>query len=207
MYNNRQMDIAHLDALDKYRPYVTSEDPAERLFGYRAYVDLGEEELVVELITAKKDGAGIVVAVDLARAGKGEVAQRAGNAVDIIMAAGVSIEQELDLQPSYHPSVPGFTPEEGEGWAYLGHYVAGRNEWKTRYFDFNIDTDPQELEGKSITVRERTGALNVRAGMPTPEGAFRKVVDVLHPGTRANVHEVQEWQSTGYTWARITYDT
>jgi hypothetical protein len=43
--------------------------------------------------------------------------------------------------------------------------------------------------------------------MPTPDGRFLKIIDVLKPGSEATVQEVHEWHSTGYMWARIEYGT
>jgi hypothetical protein len=85
--------------------------------------------------------------------------------------------------------------------------VANERQWKTRYFDFEATTAPRALIDKSLKVRGQTGALNVREGMPTLVGAFRKVIDVLNPGSEATVHEIREWHSTGYMWAKIIYGT
>jgi hypothetical protein len=54
-------------------------------------------------------------------------------------------------------------------------------------------------------VLEETGSLNIREGMPTLLGKFRKVIDVLKPGSEVKIHNVKEWHSTGYMWAEVSY--
>ena len=211
MYNNRQIQISHWEALDKYRPYVMLDDPAERVFGYRVYVDLGEEKLVLDLITTRNDDVAINLVTDLASKEAQEATEVAEApvriaqlAADEIMAKAGPVEQQRLIGPP-----PARATETGaEKWAYLGHYVARDQRWKTRYFDFGDDVPPGKLESEpSLAVREQTGALNVRSGMPTPTGRFGEVIDVLEPGSTAKIHEIRDWRSTGYMWARITYDT
>jgi len=90
-----------------------------------------------------------------------------------------------------------------EGWAYLGNKPNGT--WQTRYFDFPVDADPQQFitGDRVLRVREATGSLNLRQNMPTPEGTFPQVIDVLDPGTVVEVQEIHAWQSTGYMWAKV----
>lgn len=52
---------------------------------------------------------------------------------------------------------------------------------------------------------KKTGALNVRIGMPDLVGQFPKVIDVLKPGSSVQISEVKEWYETGYKWAHIKY--
>jgi hypothetical protein len=203
VYNNRQMHINHLNSLDKFRPYLDSQNPVERKFGYRAFTDLGEKDFVIELIAAKKDSAGLNELTILAERGESKTTEKATNAADMVMAKASSVEQRE--VPS--PITTTLTGTKNEGWAYLGHWVATTKEWKTRYFDYGPDKEPSNLSGKQVKVRAETGALNVRAGMPTPEGQFERVIAVLKPGSETTVHEIKEWYSTGYMWARITYGT
>jgi len=197
------MHINHLNSLDKYRPYVTSENPVERIFGYRAFADLGEKEFVVELIAAKNDSAGINVLTTFSANSEDKTSEKAESAVNEIMATAISSEQQETPKPVLtKQKVP-----NKEGWVYLGHYIKSSNKWKTRYFDFTSDAALDSLEGKWLKVREQTGALNIRVGMPTATGNFLKVTDILKPGSEAMIHEIEEWYSTGYMWARITYGT
>ena len=53
-YNERQTKLAELQALDKYRAYLTSQDPQERVFGYEAFVALGQEEFVARWNVSRK---------------------------------------------------------------------------------------------------------------------------------------------------------
>lgn len=204
-YNSRQMHINHLNSLDKYRTYVISENPVERTFGYRAFVDLGEEEFVIELISANNDSAGINILTTIANKsdakGVSPQKQKAASAANQLMATALMPEQRVI------PAAILATREEAseEGWAYLGHYVASEKNWKTRYFDFPAIWSPQELNDKTLLVREETGSLNVRVGMPTMTGKFLEVKDALKPGSKAHVQEIKEWHSTGYMWAKISY--
>lgn len=202
-YNNKQMHINHLDALDKYRPYVTSVNPVERIFGYRAFVDLDEEDFVVDLIAANNDSAGINVLTSIVAKGVYKTSQKAESAANEIMAAAISIEQKEVPEAIYSSEKISLK----EAWAYLGHYVKSSNKWKTRYFEFDPDKKPDSLKGKWLKVREQTGDLNIRVGPPTATGQFLKVIDVLKPKSEAKILEIEEWYSTGYMWAKIGYGT
>jgi hypothetical protein len=90
-----------------------------------------------------------------------------------------------------------------QGWAYLGNYEKGT--WVTRYFEFPENSDPSSLVQTSLEVSRKTGALNVRKGMPNPLGQFPQVIDVLRAGTEVKILEVKEWYGSGYMWARIKY--
>jgi hypothetical protein len=192
-----------LNSIDKYRPYVTSDNPVERIFGYRAFRDLGEEEFVIELVSAKNDSAGINVLNTISAKADDKTSEKADSTVNEIMATAISTEQ----QETPKPVLTTQKVSNKEGWAYLGHYVKSSNKWKTRYFDFTSDTEPNSLKGKWLKVLEQTGALNIRVGMPNATGKFLKIIDVLKPGSEAMIHEIEEWYSTGYMWARITYGT
>jgi chitosanase len=69
-YKTTQTKLAALEALDKYRAYLTSDDAQERAFGYEAFVALGEEEFVARLIGVRGDVAGETVLQVLAESGK-----------------------------------------------------------------------------------------------------------------------------------------
>lgn len=120
-------------------------------------------------------------------------------AVDVLMATAAPRTQ-TEMTPS-----SAVTTSSRNGWAYLGDYVASEHRWRTRYFDFG-DTDPPEtLKNKNFAVRSQTGSLNVRADMPTPQGDFPAIINVIAPGTHVQVGNVRAWSSTGYIWAQITY--
>lgn len=101
------------------------------------------------------------------------------------------------------PRPPTVASPPTKGWAYLGHYQVDSGTWKTRYFEFDDKIEPGTLV--ELEVREQTGALNVRKAPPTSSARFARVVDVLDAGSKATVHEVQEWSTSGYMWARISY--
>lgn len=42
--------------------------------------------------------------------------------------------------------------------------------------------------------------------MPTPDGNFSPVVDVLNKNDKVLVKQVAEWQKSGYMWAKIEYE-
>lgn len=76
-YNERQVQLAQLNALDKYRVYLTSENPQDREFGYQAFVALGQEEFVIRLIGTRRDGAGANVLASLAETAQDATTRRA----------------------------------------------------------------------------------------------------------------------------------
>jgi hypothetical protein len=202
-YNNRQMDINLLNVLDKFRPYITSENPVDRQFGYECFVKLDEEAFVVKLIEANNDSAGINVikSIVIQRTDK-ETTKRAESVGDEIMAATISGEQK----EAPNPILAVNKVSKKEGWAYLGHYVKSSKSWKTRYFEFRSDMNPDGLKGEWLKVREQTGSLNIRSGMPTAMGKFLAVIDVLKPGSEVKIHDIEEWYSTGYMWAKVSYN-
>ncbi|HSF95531.1 MAG TPA: hypothetical protein VLA52_10950, partial [Thermohalobaculum sp.] len=66
IYDNRQLKLAQIEALDKYRVQLLSDNPAERVFSYEAFVALGYAELAAKLIAVRNDPAGESVLVQLA---------------------------------------------------------------------------------------------------------------------------------------------
>lgn len=119
--------------------------------------------------------------------------------VDEIMAKAASKEQ---LQNPPVVTQPG---TEKTGWVYLGHYVADSHQWQSKYFSFSDSDTPDSLKDKQLAPRRETGDVNVRQDMPTPEGDFPKVINVLRTGTLVKVTDVREWDSSGFMWARISY--
>jgi hypothetical protein len=131
------------------------------------------------------------------------VRSTARKAFDKISAAKVYKVDDSDIKPPETPGVS--TTEKRKGWAYLGTYDAKDQHWETRYFDFNLNIDPKTFVGKTLKVRNKTGALNVRNSMPNEWARFGRIIDVLKPGTEVEIKEVKAWSSTGYMWAQIVY--
>ena len=71
-YKTTQTKLAQLEALDKYRSYLTARDPQQRTFGYEAFVALGQEEFVARLIRVRKDVAGDDLLQHLVKYGSNE---------------------------------------------------------------------------------------------------------------------------------------
>jgi len=85
------------------------------------------------------------------------------------------------------------------GWVYLGEFDKDKNLWVTAYVNVGRKDTPKSLEGKTVQVT--ANALNVRAsGDP-----WAKVLDVMKSNAFFQVEEIDEWGSTGYFWARISY--
>lgn len=248
LYDDRQMKLNQLEALDKYRSYISSENPvtrmfgfeaykilgkgsllsrlvnanasdkrfmnqladasisssvtAERQFGYEALVLLGKEDSLLEIVNSSKDGAAINILSSISATDNNETSAKAQKVADSIMASAKPAYQK-DVLTQRQPEVVAGT--KTEGWAYLGHYQAEAKNWKTHYFDFDKQTVPQTLKGEKLTVREQTGALNVRSGMPTLTGQFQPITNVLKPGNEVEIIKVNEWHSSGYMWAKISY--
>jgi len=75
IYNNHQLQLVQLNALDKYRTYLASTDPQEREFGYQAFLALGQESFVAKLIGIKKDPAGEDVLITITEQSKDPAAR------------------------------------------------------------------------------------------------------------------------------------
>jgi len=74
--------------------------------------------------------------------------------------------------------------------------------WRTRYFGFAVNTAPDKLPEK---LKVASAALNVRANMPTSDGSFVEVIDVLKQGQEVTVLKKKAWQKTGFWWSKIGY--
>jgi hypothetical protein len=86
--------------------------------------------------------------------------------------------------------------DESLGWIYVGDYQGGR--WGSRYLQWSgLDLpDP----GATLTVLGRS---NVRSSMPNEVGELGRERMTLRKDTSVRLLEVQRWQDTGLTWARI----
>jgi hypothetical protein len=113
------------------------------------------------------------------------------------------LSQELDKPDIAKIETKTVPIEEEVGWIYLGSFDGER--WDTRYLDFAPKDKPDSLKGAAHTVRKETGALNVRSDKPDNFGQFAKVIDVLGEGTKVRIREVEQWSSSGYWWAYVSY--
>ena len=114
--------------------------------------------------------------------------------------------EATDAQPGKIASAG--VPEAARGgWAYLGYWDGDAKAWTTRYFDFDSSAAPSSLAGKELVVSKRTGAINVRRGVPDIDGKNRPVQAVLRAGTKVKTAAVWSWKDgandTGYLWAQI----
>ncbi|MEJ2636968.1 MAG: hypothetical protein P8184_16980 [Calditrichia bacterium] len=202
-YNERQMLLARIEALDKYREYINSQDAKTREYGFFVFEELGYSELVNKLAEVRDDPAALKVLLyrleekDVDTTENSKTAQIA----DKIMRQAIAPKQEEAVEYSaLSPST-----SKKVGWIYLGHYVSEKEGWKTRYLNFAPYDKPSALVGREFEVREETGSLNIRIGMPTAVGQFQQVRDVLKVGSKVKIQEYNAWQSTGYIWAKIEY--
>lgn len=86
VYNDRQLQLNQLTALDKFRPLLISENPFDREFAYASFVALGYEELALKLMQLKQDSAGRAVAQDIAASSSGAAKSEASAALEKIPA-------------------------------------------------------------------------------------------------------------------------
>ncbi|TVL98855.1 MAG: hypothetical protein CV087_20230 [Candidatus Brocadia sp. WS118] len=111
-----------------------------------------------------------------------------------------------DKNNIFHQSnISTVTPDSAQGWVYLGDYNFTKGKWDTLNFDFSPLTIPNDLIGKKIKLSKKIGWLNVREDMANPTSIFGVPIDVLESGTEVSIHEVKDWQSTGWMWARVSY--
>lgn len=189
----QQARVLEMQAVEKFIPYLTAGDETKKEVALLVITTLGSPEFATQF--AKLNPS------------KGTQA-----AADRIMASAQPSSQN-ELPSSITSRPPTAIPTAGApqitkrlGWVYLGHYVAEQRRWETRYFDFGNATEPSALLTSTLTVREATGAINVRIDMPSSAGAFQRVQDVLKPPSQVKVLSVREWSSTGYMWAHVEYE-
>ena len=175
-----QTKILEMQTVEKFIPHLTKDEKTKEI-ALLALTTLGSSEFATKF---------------------SQLSPSAGSdaAADTIMRTAISLEQR-----QIPPPVTSIANIEKEGWAYVGHYV--NSKWKTRYFDIAVDAKPESLVGEILSVREETGALNVREGMPTFTGSFKSIIGALNSGSKAKILKVEEWLSSGYMWAQIAYGT
>jgi len=86
VYNNRQLQLNQLSALDKFRPLLVSENPYDREFAYASFVALGYEDLALKLMRLKQDSAGRPIAQSITIAGSASAKSEASAALSSIPA-------------------------------------------------------------------------------------------------------------------------
>jgi hypothetical protein len=84
LYNDRQLQLTQLSALDKFRPLLLSDDPAEREFAYASFRELGYEQLALRIIDLKRDPAGRAVVQDIEQTGSADARQFASMALKML---------------------------------------------------------------------------------------------------------------------------
>ncbi len=173
-----QTKILEMQTVEKFIPHLTSDEKTKEI-ALLALTTLGSSEFATKF---------------------SQLSPSTGSdaAADTIMRTAVALEQR-----QIPPPLTSTANAEREGWAYVGHFV--NSKWKTRYFEIDLDAKPESLEGEVLVVREETGALNVREGMPTFTGSFKSIIGALNPGSKAKILKVEEWLSSGYMWAQIAY--
>ncbi len=173
-----QTKILEMQTVEKFIPHLTSDEKTKEI-ALLALSSLGSSEFATKFSQLSPS-------------------EGSDAAADTIMRTAVAPEQR-----QIQAAVQVAEKSKKEGWAYIGHFSG--EKWKTRYFDIKIDASPESLVGKELSVREQTGALNVREGMPTFTGSFQSIIGALKPGSKVMVLKVDEWLSSGYMWAKITY--
>ena len=182
-----------MQTVEKFVPYLTHEDEGKKEIALLIITTLGSPEFATQFVKLNPS--------------KGTQA-----AADRIMASGAAPNETQSpaavVSKALPPAdVPGTQPSRKSGWVYLGHYDSQAKRWKTHYFNFADSAEPSTLRNTVQTVRDRTGDINVRVGMPTPTGQFPRVREVLKPNSPVKVRSIEEWYSTGYMWAEIDYET
>jgi hypothetical protein len=77
IYNNRQLELNKIEALDKLRPLLTSGKPEDREFAYASFRALGYEQVAIRIIQVNKDQSGRSVLIQIAKSASSEVKSEA----------------------------------------------------------------------------------------------------------------------------------
>jgi hypothetical protein len=137
--NYRQLQMNELNALDKLRPLLMSENPLDREFAYASFVALGHEQLALKLIQMKQDSAGREVAAHV---------QNSAETSDETRTAAAATVKSIPVQLYVHIAEEGQRPYaakliqalETEGYSVPGiENVAGKallpKRTSVRYFN------------------------------------------------------------------------
>lgn len=86
VYNFRQLQLNQLNALEKFRPLLVSENSYDREFAYASFAALGYEQLAFKIIRAKQDTAGRAVVEEIRQSGSATAKEEASAALASIPA-------------------------------------------------------------------------------------------------------------------------
>lgn len=84
VYNFRQLEVNQLNALDKFRGLLVSENAFDREFAYASFSALGHEQLALKLMQIKQDSAGRSVAQQIKASGSAAARTEASAALSTI---------------------------------------------------------------------------------------------------------------------------
>jgi hypothetical protein len=137
--NDRQLQMNELNALDKLRPMLMSENPLDREFAYASFVALGHEQLALKLMRLKKDSAGREVAARI---------QASSDSSDDTRTAAAAVVKSIPVQVFVHIAAEDQRPHaaaliqalESEGYSVPGiENIAGKatlpKRTNVRYFN------------------------------------------------------------------------
>ena len=177
-YRNR---VFELQALEKFIPHLTADEENKKV-ALIAITTLGHEEIARKL-------------------GELYPSEGTNKAIDSIDARAIPANQSEIPIPT--TAMAESSDNSVTGWVYLGRYTS--NRWKTRYMQFKETAVPSKLVDKILSVRQQTGALNVRSGPPSLFGRLQNVTDVLKAGSKVRVLEIDSTPLTGGVWAKVEY--
>lgn len=88
IYNYQQLQLNRIQALDKLRSALISENSLDREFAYSAFIALGYEDLAIRLIQTQKDeSGGRTVLTDLKLSESNEIKEQATTALKMLDAS------------------------------------------------------------------------------------------------------------------------
>jgi hypothetical protein len=114
--NYRQLEMNELNALDKLRPMLMSENPLDREFAYASFVALGHEQLALKLMQLKRDSAGREVAARI---------QASSDSNDHTRSAAAAAVKSIPVQVYVHIAEEGQRPHAAE----LIHALESEGYW------------------------------------------------------------------------------
>lgn len=154
VYNFRQLEVNQLNALDKFRTLLVSENPFDREFAYASFTALGHEQLALRLIQLKQDSAGRSVVQQIKLSGNATAKADASAALSTIPVQ-VFIQIASELQQKKAKEV--LTALQQSGYVVPGiENVAGKADSpkKTNVRYFNAE-DKSIAEKIAAVLREK----------------------------------------------------